>query len=108
MTGRAVYEEGVMRGMAGRLCPGRERKPLEPYGVLAPFLRMVAWALTFLSALVLLAGLVAVELGWHVVGAPVVVIVGTAPAVAFALRWFAGVARPAPIAPVARAGGQSS
>lgn len=46
--------------MVGLLCHGRDRRPREPHGVLAPLLRTVACAFWFAGSLVLLAAVATV------------------------------------------------
>ncbi|HVF04307.1 MAG TPA: hypothetical protein VNA20_05670 [Frankiaceae bacterium] len=87
--------------MFGRLCHGRERRPLEPYGTLAPFLRMVAAGLTFVGALAGVVLLVAIQVPVLPLIAPSVVAGGGSLPVAMGVRWLAGAVRPNPISPVA-------
>lgn len=88
-----------MRGMFGRLCHGRERQPLEPYGVAAPLLRMLACGALFVAASsgLLTVALVLVEAPERVYGrASYVMVVGAATFVV--LRVWAMFLRPSPVA----------
>jgi hypothetical protein len=83
-----------MRGVAARLCHGGERRPREPIGPLAPFLRVLAWAVASITcvAVLVLAAVYALT-GRPGIAMGVGAVAGVGPIASLLLRYLAGDAR---------------